>query len=93
MIHGYSLGVELRIVLFKLGKERDGFFFETLTRPDPHLLEVALIAKVLRDSDGEVKVKHAMPPITRNKDGFTWVLHTLDDSWESIRAIGALLSL
>ena len=88
-----GLLVEVRIALPQPLQEADRELLTALARLEPDLLEVAIVAEVLRNGNRQVQVLHSVPPLARYKDGLAGILHALDDDWEAVGALRALGSL
>ena len=78
----------MRVFCSEPPKELNWELLAVFSSLEPYLLKVPIIAKVLRNRYRQVQVLHPMPPLTWHKDGLPRVLHSFDDNWQSIGALG-----
>ena len=75
---------------FQLCQESHRELLASFASTEPNFVEVAVIGEVLSDDNRQVQVQDTVPPVARDKDSLSWVLHAFNDCWQSIGSFGSL---
>ena len=78
LIHADCFLVKIRILYSQLFQEIYTELLSSLPSLDPNSFKIASVTEVLSNCNRKVKIQYPVPPATRHKHSFAWVLDALD---------------